>query len=258
MKKKLFLYTLLISLVYVSFYAISRKLIFMPKGGAGKPNYTGSLLSVPNGSRKAIGYFTKSGKKLVVLFHGQHATIQSIAPLSLKFIQSGYSLLSVEYPGYGLASKYYSSESNIYSDSEAIIRHVQKTEGFSKTDTYLVGYSLGTGVATEMLYKNMGDRALLLAPYTSIPDIASHRYVSILPHLVIWDRFDSLSKAGKVKQKVLIVHGKKDTVVPYSMAEQLNLKFVNAQLITVPKGNHSATYLLKGNTWTSIQKFLSE
>src|SRR6185436_13152671 len=134
--------------------------------------------------------------------------------------------------------KHSSSESNIYSDTEAAVSFVQNKFSFSKQNTVAVGYSLGTGVAVEMARRDLVSKIILLAPYTSIPEVASYRYVPVLPHFLIWDRFNSGSKSKDIKLPVLIIHGKKDILVPYFMGEKLSKSFSNARLITLPGADH--------------------
>lgn len=97
---------------------------------------------------------------------------------------------------------------------------------------------------------------ILFAPYTSIPDVASYRYVPILPQILIWDRFNSISKSKDLILPVLIIHGKKDVAVPYYMGETLNKSFSNAKLITLFNANHSLFGSITETHWKLIRDFI--
>lgn len=253
MRKKIFYFFIII---ISAGCLISRKILFYPVGSSGVPQIRGKLITADNGRRKVYSYFTRGNSRLIVFFHGQHGTISSSAAWAAAFASLGYSTLLVEYPGYGMAKEYYPSEDRIYSDSEAAIKLVQTTEKFSPENTVLAGYSLGTGPAAELALRKIGHRLILFAPYTSIPDVASWRYVKILPHLLIFDRFSTEAKAENIKVKTLIFHCTGDRAIPFRMSEELQKKFPNSRLVKIPGGNHSILGFLNANHWNEIRTFI--
>lgn len=138
-----------------------------------------------------------------------------------------------EYRGYGMArASGPPSERGIYEDAEAIV-----TEAGGDRPV-LVGFSLGTGVATEMAARGHGRALVLLAPYTSIPDVAS-RFASIFPmKLLIRDAFDTRSKAAAITLPVLVAHGDADEVVPFDMGETVAHAFPKGHFVAVSGGRH--------------------
>ena len=77
-------------------------------------------------------------------------------------------------------------------------------------------------MAVEMASRGHGRAMILLAPFTSIPAVV-HRFTRVLPtSLLVGDRYDSLSKAGRVKIPTVIVHGTDDELVPYAMGVALS------------------------------------
>lgn len=253
MKKKIFYFFIII---LSAGCLISRKILFYPVGSAAVPQIRGKIITAENGRRKVYSYFTRGNNKLIVLFHGQHGTISSSAQWAGTFASLGYSTLLVEYPGYGMAKEYFASEDRIYSDSETIIKLVQASEKFTPENTVLAGYSLGTGPAAEIALRKIGHRLILFAPYTSIPDVASWRYVKILPHLIIFDRFSTASKAENIKSRTLIFHCTGDKAIPFRMSEELQKKFHNAKLIKISGGSHSILGFLNADHWNQIRTFI--
>lgn len=61
------------------------------------------------------------------------------------------------------------------------------------------------------------------------------------------ERFDSLSKAGRVAVPTLIIHGTRDGIVPYAMGAKLAQALPHARLITVEGGDHDDLFL--GDRW---------
>jgi fermentation-respiration switch protein FrsA (DUF1100 family) len=72
-------------------------------------------------------------------------------------------------------------------------------------------------------------RVILEAPFTSAAAVASLRYWYLPVSLLMKDQFHSDERIAKVTAPVLILHGLKDTVVPYAEGERL------FDLTTAPK-----------------------
>jgi pimeloyl-ACP methyl ester carboxylesterase len=221
-----------------------------------KPEYSGELIQITNSDKKIFSYFSKLNDKLVVIFHGNAGTIQMIAPWGKKMTEMGFSVLLVEYPGYGIASDYESSESAIYSDSEEAVRYVQQKYGFTKENTIGLGYSLGTAVSVELATRDLFHKIILIAPFTSIPAVASEKIFPIIPYLIIWDRFNTISKAEDISISVLIFHGKKDQVIPYEMGEKLGKEFPNVKFISLPDSDHHVFQFISESNWKIIYNFI--
>ena len=85
----------------------------------------------------------------------------------------------------------------------------------------LYGESLGTGVATELGQNNSFSGIILESPFTSIADAAKIYYPYLPIDLLIKDRYDSLKKIKNINVPILVMHGKKDNVVPFKMGVKL-------------------------------------
>ena len=90
-----------------------------------------------------------------------------------------------------------------------------------KKNIILYGESLGTGVATELGQDNSFAGIILESPFTSIANVAKIYYPYLPIDLLIKDRYDSIKKIKSIKIPILIMHGKKDNVVPFKMGVEL-------------------------------------
>ena len=90
-----------------------------------------------------------------------------------------------------------------------------------KKNIILYGESLGTGVATELGQDNSFAGIILESPFTSIANAAKIYYPYLPIDLLIKDRYDSIKKIKSIKIPILIMHGKKDNVVPFKMGVEL-------------------------------------
>lgn len=77
----------------------------------------------------------------------------------------------------------------------------------------LLGRSIGTGPATFLASQNPVSTLVLIAPFTSVRDLAKDVSGKLLQYIVS-DRFRNIDLISSVKCPTFIVHGQKDTLVP--------------------------------------------
>lgn len=217
------------------------------------------LVEVDSGRRISRGIFTQSGKSLIVFFHGNACTLNSMSDFASALQKRGYSTLLVEYPGYGISSEYSPAEEIIYRDARMLVSFVQEKYHFDNQHTVLFGQSLGTGVAMELAAQGTGGKLILVSPFSSLVDVAKHHYPDFLVSMVLSEKYDNISKADKVTVPVLIIHGKKDRVVPYRMGEVLTGKLKNARMFSIHGAGHNDIYYyFDSRLWNQIDVFIKE
>ncbi|WP_157210430.1 alpha/beta hydrolase [Turneriella parva] len=236
--------------------ALTRPLVFPAPNYRFTPALPGGKIVTARTSRIAYGYYAKAGQKLVVLFHGNGEVMGSMQGIAELLLREGYSVLMTEYPGYGFAAEYPVSEQNIYEDTAALLKLMREAYNHTAKDTILWGFSLGTGVATEMAAQKLGEKLILMAPFTSAPDTAAHHFFSLARHLVV-DVFNNKAKAPLIEMATLIVHGSADSVIPVSMGQELSTLFRSNELIIVPNADHNDLLArLTPGHWQKILRFV--
>ncbi len=184
-----------------------------------------------------------AGAPVVVLFHGNAEQLADQTAVIEGLRTRGLGVLAVEYPGYGPAAAYSPSERAIYEDAAAAIAWLRRTRRIEPQRIVLLGRSLGTGVAVEMAARGLGARVVLISPYTSIPALARLHVSRSLPlERLIEDRFDTLAKANRIAQPVLLIHGETDALIPIAMSETLARTFAHATLWRLAGVDHNTVY----------------
>jgi fermentation-respiration switch protein FrsA (DUF1100 family) len=184
---------------------------------------------------------------VLVYFHGNGVVMGGMLWMARELVQRGIGVVLVEYRGYGLsAAGAAPSEAGLYQDAEAVLTALAGV-GIGPERIALLGESLGTGVAVEMAARRRGTSLVLLTPYTSITDAASRFAFGLPVRLLMSERFDSPSKAARVAIPTLVVHGTRDSIVPYAMGAKLAKALAHARLITVEGGGHNDLFL--GDRW---------
>jgi pimeloyl-ACP methyl ester carboxylesterase len=183
----------------------------------------------------------RAGARTIVHFHGNAETAEANAFLAREMKKRGFSVVLVEYRGYGRSRGTSPTEEGLYLDAAAIL-DVLAARGVGPEQIVLWGQSLGTGVAAEMAHRSRGARLALVAPFTSTVAMAS-RVVPFLPaSLVMVDRFDTLSKAPAIVAPTLVVHGDIDDVIPFEQGETVSRTLPHGTFLKVPEGRHDNLY----------------
>ncbi len=234
---------------------LTRPFIFPAPNYRFIPALPGGKIVTVRGERTAYGYYAKAGKRLVVFFHGNGEVMGSMQDLAAIMLAQGMSVLLAEYPGYGYAAAHTASEANLYADSQLLLETVQRDYQHTKEDTLLWGFSLGTGVAVEMAARGLGGSMLLMAPFTSMVELAEKHFTPLARFLVV-DRFDTASKASEIDLPVLIIHGVRDQVIPISQARTLAGLFKYSLLLEVAGADHNdLAALMPKETWKIVTDF---
>jgi hypothetical protein len=132
----------------------------------------------------------------------------------------GFSVLAIDYRGFGRSDGELPSEAQAYADAQAAWDRLRRLEP-DPTRRFVFGHSLGGAVAIDLAARNADVAGLIVeSTFTSIREMAELRgYGGI--GVVLTQHFDSLSKVANVAAPVLFVHGTADRAVPYTMSERL-------------------------------------
>jgi fermentation-respiration switch protein FrsA (DUF1100 family) len=134
-----------------------------------------------------------------------------------RIAAEGAGFLAIAYRGYG-GSTGTPSERGLYQDSLAAYGWLAKRT--SADNIVIHGFSLGSGVAVRLASEKPARALVLEAPYTSIVDMAG-RVTSLPVGSLVRDRFMSRERIGKVRMPVLMIHGDRDSVIPFEQGQTL-------------------------------------
>ena len=159
------------------------------------------------------------GRPVLLYFHGNGGHLGYRSYRLSRFAAAGYGVLMPEYRGYG-GNGGQPSEAAFFADADVAMAFI-RNEGLSPDRIVVYGESLGTGVATRVASEHEIAALVLEAPYTSIAAMAGAQFPCFPVSLMLKDRFDSLSRIGRVKAPILIMQGERDRVVPPALGRQL-------------------------------------
>ena len=203
----------------------------------------------------ALRFDAPNAPLTVVFFHGSGELASDEGGLAQALVSHGYAALFAEYRGYGVSRDAgATTEEGVYADAEAVLA----SAGAARDRIVLYGYSLGTGVAMEMAARGWGRAMVLIAPYTSIPDVAARELPIVPMHWLVRDRLDSRAKAPRIGIPVFVAHGDADRVVPFDMGEAVARALPHGRLVTVPGGGHTDLFRRDPLLMQKVLDFLGE
>jgi pimeloyl-ACP methyl ester carboxylesterase len=175
-------------------------------------------------------------KKAILRCHGNAEDALATVSLLESLTEDGYTVAAVEYPGYGLSDGS-PDEKGCCRNAHRLYDWLVETRGFKPEDIIVNGFSIGTGPATELAATRPCGGLILEAPFLSAPRAVTR--VRILPI----DPFPNLKRIGDVKCPVLVIHGTRDSVVPYSQGQALfALANEPKRFVSVEGGDHNSLY----------------
>jgi len=172
-------------------------------------------LSTANGDRISAKFYENPSSKFTILFsHGNAEDIGTIESFILKLQDTGFSVLSYDYRGYG-TSDGIPSEEHCYEDIDAAYRYLVEIRNIAPNRIILHGRSLGGGVSVDLAARREIAGLIMESTFTSASRVLS-RY-KIIP----FDKFESINKVGKVAAPVLVIHGREDWTIPFHHGESI-------------------------------------
>ncbi|MCS4282756.1 fermentation-respiration switch protein FrsA (DUF1100 family) [Pseudomonas sp. BIGb0278] len=180
----------------------------------------------------------------------------------------GYSVLAVDYRGFGQSRGDLPSEATVYEDAQVAWERFAQLQP-DRNKRLIFGHSLGGAVAVELAAElsrqaqkdgsPSAARGLILeSTFTSLGDVAAVVADTALPvRWLLSQKFDSIDKIDQVGMPVLLVHGQNDRYVPPRFSQQL---YEAAQqpktLLLVPGASHNNSMSLAGPRYRQAIKAL--
>ncbi len=158
-------------------------------------------------------YLDNSSKKLIIYFGGNADDATDFLEI-IKDI-NGFDAVAFNYRGNGL-SKGIPSQKALYEDAIVIYDKFAKDK-----DIYVIGRSLGSGVATYLASKKEIKKLFLITPFDSIENIAKERYPIFPISLLLKYKFDSKKYIEQVKAPIVIFMAEGDKTVSNKSTKNL-------------------------------------
>jgi len=179
----------------------------------------------------------------LLYLHGKGFNIGANINQSYRLRQLGFSVLLIDYRGYGRSQGSFPSENRVYEDAETAYNYLVKQRQLSPSEIFLYGHSLGGAVAVELAVAHSATAGLIVqSSFTSMLDMIERQSLMWLfpVRLLLTQNFDSLTKVKLLRIPVLFAHGTADPLIPAEMSNKLYAASPEPkQILLVPNAKHN-------------------
>lgn len=251
----------LLVLVILLVWVFQRRLIYFPLQAVGEvpPGVETVSYVTADGSTAEAWYLPVAGEAhgSIVVFNGNAGNRSHRLPFGEAMRRRGFSVLLVDYRGYG-GNPGAPSESGLAADARAALAHLR-----SRTDPDRIVYfgeSLGAAVAVRLATEAPPAALVLRSPFASLPDIAAVHYPPLPGSLLLRDRYPNVELIAGVDVPVLVIAGTADRIVPIEQSRAVfEAALRPARFVEIPGANHNDFELLAGERVVDeIARFLVE
>ena len=167
----------------------------------------GWLFPAEDPMRPAIVYYGGNGQEL-------SESIDDIRALG------DYHYIIVNYRGYGRSTGN-PSEKALKSDALVILDSLESQGKISLANSFILGRSLGSGIATHVAANRKIKGLILVSPFDSIEAIASDVYFFLPVRWLIRHPFRSIDDVDRIDVPTLIIKAQVDRVIPLRYSDAL-------------------------------------
>ena len=211
-------------LIFLYFY--QRKLLYHPT--VNSYNEINNLIpkiekvNIPTSdNHKLLGWFHKKdiSKKTILFLNGNAGSLEDRIYKLNHFENFDLNFLIIAWRGFnGNSGK--PSEQGLYDDAKSAVSWL-KSIGIKEEKIILYGESLGAAVVIEIAQNKKFAGIVLESPFTSMVEIGKKYYPIFPVSFLLKDRYESINKIKKIYFPVLVMHGKKDSIVPFEMGKKI-------------------------------------
>ena len=187
----------------------------------------------------------------VLHFHGNAGNISHRLFEARLLAAAGLDVFLFDYRGYGRSSGR-PSEQGTYRDARAARQALLRQEGAAAGRVIYVGESLGGAVAVNEALESPPLGLVLRSTFTSLRAMARLHY-PFVPSAFVPDAYPSLERVPQIRCPVLVIHGERDDIAPFSHGETLfSAAPEPKQFHRVPGAGHNDLIALEGSRYAEV------
>lgn len=208
-----------------------------------------------------IRYNSKTEKSPLIIFFYGNAQNSSNA-LNRMFngkyeYFEGYSVISIDYPQYGL-SEGKLTEKELFENALLVYDYAKNLELVDENNIIIMGYSIGTGMATYLASERESKGLILIAPYDELLSLYNEYIPIFVGPLKMIAQFELESKkyAESIDVSTLIFTSYADEVINHNYSERLAEHFKNLDELVIEKDLKHNDYFYNKAVLERIQEYI--
>lgn len=176
----------------------------------------------------------------VLYMHGQGSSVWRRVEQGhdLQLRNAGYHVLAADYRGFA-RNPGTPTEQAVYADVRAAWRYLTDSLHVPATRIVIVGFSLGSGPATQLATEVPAAGLVLVGGFTSVPDRGQELYPALPVTLVASQQFANRGKLATLgAMPVALVHALDDATIPFAHAERNLAAIRGPKRLFAVRGGH--------------------
>jgi uncharacterized protein len=199
-----------------------------------------------------------SPRAQVVFFHGNGGNLSLWLDLLLELRRREFSVLAVDYRGYG-ASTGSPSEQGLYKDADAAVRFFNEHLRQQGAPVIYWGRSIGAPVAAHAANVIAPDALVLETPWPEVREVLRTNPVMWALSFLSSYRFPTSRFVEPYRGPLLVVHGDADSIVPFAAGKRVYDLAATTQktFVAIPGADHNDLHVVSpGFYWQNIDRFV--
>ncbi|KOY84809.1 hydrolase [bacterium 336/3] len=178
-----------------------------------------------------------TSKGLIFYLHGNAGSLSSWGSVAKTYTDLNYDVFILDYRGYGKSEGKINSQKQLFQDNQIVYNELKKR--YKEDEIIVLGYSIGTGLASKLASTNNPKLLILQAPYYSLTDMMQYNF-PFVPTFILKYKFSTNEYLKNCKMPVVMFHGNKDEVIYYGSSLKLKNEFKQQDtLITLNGQGHN-------------------
>lgn len=230
MKKVFLRIFIVLSILYIlfcgGFYLFQEKLIFYPQ--ALDKNYSFTFkqnfeeLNIETQDELSLNsllFKADTAKGVIIFLHGNAGALDTWGRLAPLYREQNYDILFFDYRGFGKSDGKIENQFQLLRDVQTVYDTIKAR--YSEDRITIIGYSIGTGLATYLASKNNPQKLILIAPYYSLTNVIQS-ICPVVPKFLIKYKLETYKYIPDCSMPIIIFHGNEDQVIDYENSVMLD------------------------------------
>jgi fermentation-respiration switch protein FrsA (DUF1100 family) len=201
----------------------------------------------------------------IVYFQGNGGNLSNWAPILVGIVKRGYSVLAIDYRGFGMSTGR-PTERGLYLDVDAALAHAWNSTSAAGSsgpaaDAPLIywGRSLGGTMAAHGATVRHPDGLILESAFPDARAVVRGSPVLMALSLFATYRFPTAEFVNRTTMPVLVMHGDRDSVIPFPLGRELFSRIREPKtFVVIAGGDHNDAAAPDANAyWAAIDGFVA-
>jgi pimeloyl-ACP methyl ester carboxylesterase len=156
-------------------------------------------------------FTTQNPKGLIFYLHGNTGSIEAWGNNAQIYTDLGYDIFFLDYRGFGKSEGVIENQEQIFKDVS--IAYDQVASKYKNNNIVIIGYSIGTGLASYLSSVKNPHKLILQAPFYNFLEFTKGK-VLLFPDSFKKFQFETNKYIVKVNSPIYIFHGNQDRLIP--------------------------------------------